>query len=227
MIKVSLEQICFIIKAGLLFRWSHNTLCLPNVIMQFWNISFNIKNKREHSQQEVPPNSLHQLTLCSSLSSQRRNAWPRVFRTCSSRTICHRWRLSRCSPASPVSLKTPATCHRLCWTISECARVTPSSATSCSGTASLLQLTAVILECVVWSFIHTSLIVSRLEQAKEDESKDALKDLVNLVTCLTTYGVTELKPAGLTTGAPFLLPGFVLPQSSGKGELMAAARVYS
>lgn len=64
----------------------------------------------------------------------------------------------------------------------------------------------------------TSIVcVSRLEQAKEDESKDALKDLVNLVTCLTTYGVTELKPAGLTTGAPFLLPGFVLPQPSGKG----------
>lgn len=61
---------------------------------------------------------------------------------------------------------------------------------------------------------------ARLEQAKEDESRDALKDLVNLVTCLTTYGVTELKPAGLTTGAPFLLPGFVLPQPSGKGEAL-------
>lgn len=65
----------------------------------------------------------------------------------------------------------------------------------------------------------TSSCASRLEQAKEDESKDALKDLVNLVTCLCTYGVTELKPAGLTTGAPFLLPGFVLPQPSGKGML--------
>lgn len=65
--------------------------------------------------------------------------------------------------------------------------------------------------------------VSRLEQAKEDESKDALKDLVNLVTCLTTYGVTELKPAGLTTGAPFLLPGFVLPQPSGKGVLLLSS----
>lgn len=58
----------------------------------------------------------------------------------------------------------------------------------------------------------------RLEQAKEDESKDALKDLVNLVTCLTTYGLTELKPAGLTTGAPFLLPGFILPLPSGIGN---------
>lgn len=58
----------------------------------------------------------------------------------------------------------------------------------------------------------------RLEQAKEDESKDALKDLVNLVTALTTYGVSDLKTACLTTGAPFLLPGFVVPQASGKGQ---------
>jgi hypothetical protein len=58
----------------------------------------------------------------------------------------------------------------------------------------------------------------RLEQAKEAESKDALKDLVNLITSLTTYGVSDLKPAGLTTGAPFLLPGFAVPQPAGKGE---------
>uniref|UniRef100_A0A673WZ34 WD repeat and FYVE domain containing 3 n=1 Tax=Salmo trutta TaxID=8032 RepID=A0A673WZ34_SALTR len=61
-------------------------------------------------------------------------------------------------------------------------------------------------------------LMLRLEQTKEEDSSDALKDLVSLVTCLTTYGVTELKPAGLTTGAPFLLPGFVLPQPSGKGH---------
>lgn len=87
---------------------------------------------------------------------------------------------------------------------------------------SLPQLTfCLFLECVQWIFIQV-LSGCRLEQAKEDESKDALKDLVNLVTCLTTYGVTELKPAGLTTGAPFLLPGFVLPQPSWKGMLMVA-----
>ena len=58
----------------------------------------------------------------------------------------------------------------------------------------------------------------RLEQAKEAESKDAKKDLVNLITTLTPYGVNELKPAGITTGAPFLLPGFAVPQPAGKGE---------
>uniref|UniRef100_A0A3B3CPI0 WD repeat and FYVE domain containing 3 n=1 Tax=Oryzias melastigma TaxID=30732 RepID=A0A3B3CPI0_ORYME len=63
--------------------------------------------------------------------------------------------------------------------------------------------------CQGYSFLCDLML---LEQGKEDEPKDALKDLVNLVTCLCTYGVTELKPAGLTTGAPFLLPGFVLPQ---------------
>lgn len=62
----------------------------------------------------------------------------------------------------------------------------------------------------------------RLEQAKEAESKDALKDLVNLITSLTTYGVSELKPAGITTGAPFLLPGFAVPQPAGKGEFLVS-----
>ncbi|XP_077877662.1 WD repeat and FYVE domain-containing protein 3 isoform X8 [Ictidomys tridecemlineatus] len=61
-------------------------------------------------------------------------------------------------------------------------------------------------------------LLLRLEQAKEAESKDALKDLVNLITSLTTYGVSELKPAGVTTGAPFLLPGFAVPQPAGKGD---------
>ncbi|XP_072261545.1 WD repeat and FYVE domain-containing protein 3 isoform X2 [Pyxicephalus adspersus] len=66
-------------------------------------------------------------------------------------------------------------------------------------------------------YVFLSDLLLRLEQAKENESKDALKDLVNLITSLTTYGVSELKPAGLTTGAPFLLPGFSVPQPAGKG----------
>ncbi|KAG7490175.1 hypothetical protein JOB18_029475 [Solea senegalensis] len=70
-------------------------------------------------------------------------------------------------------------------------------------------------------------LMLRLEQAKEDESKDALKDLVNLVTCLTTYGVTDLKPAGLTTGAPFLLPGFILPQPAGKGHTVRNIQAFA
>lgn len=96
----------------------------------------------------------------------------------------------------------------------------PSSVISCSGTVCNFIPT---VKVIVGDWVTndddecTSFSVSRLEQTKEDESKDALKDLVNLVTCLTTYGVMELKPAGLTTGAPFLLPGFVLPQPSGKG----------
>ncbi|XP_054630463.1 WD repeat and FYVE domain-containing protein 3 isoform X3 [Dunckerocampus dactyliophorus] len=79
--------------------------------------------------------------------------------------------------------------------------------------------------CQGYNFLCNLML--RLEQAKEDESRDALKDLVNLVTCLTTYGVTELKPAGLTTGAPFLLPGFVLPQPSGKGHTVRNIQAFS
>ncbi|KAL1274897.1 hypothetical protein QQF64_027711, partial [Cirrhinus molitorella] len=79
--------------------------------------------------------------------------------------------------------------------------------------------------CQGYTFLIDLMI--RLEQAKEDESKDALKDLVNLVTALTTYGVSELKPAGLTTGAPFLLPGFVVPQPSGKGHTVRNIQAFS
>ncbi|KFO35303.1 WD repeat and FYVE domain-containing protein 3 [Fukomys damarensis] len=70
-------------------------------------------------------------------------------------------------------------------------------------------------------------LLLRLEQAKEAESKDALKDLVNLITSLTTYGVHELKPAGITTGAPFLLPGFAVPQPAGKGHSVRNIQAFA
>ncbi|XP_062992252.1 WD repeat and FYVE domain-containing protein 3 isoform X3 [Elgaria multicarinata webbii] len=76
-----------------------------------------------------------------------------------------------------------------------------------------------------YSFLSDLLL--RLEQAKEAESKDALKDLVNLITSLTTYGVNELKPAGVTTGAPFLLPGFAVPQPAGKGHNVRNIQAFS
>ncbi|XP_041498029.1 WD repeat and FYVE domain-containing protein 3 isoform X1 [Microtus oregoni] len=70
-------------------------------------------------------------------------------------------------------------------------------------------------------------LLLRLEQAKEAECRDALKDLVNLVTSLTTYGVSELKPAGVTTGAPFLLPGFTVPQPAGKGHSVRNVQAFA
>ncbi|XP_077131917.1 WD repeat and FYVE domain-containing protein 3 isoform X2 [Ranitomeya variabilis] len=76
-------------------------------------------------------------------------------------------------------------------------------------------------------YVFLSDLLLRLEQAKENESKDALKDLVNLITSLTTYGVNELKPAGLTTGAPFLLPGFAVPQPAGKGLSVRNIQAFS
>ncbi|XP_051026473.1 WD repeat and FYVE domain-containing protein 3 [Acomys russatus] len=70
-------------------------------------------------------------------------------------------------------------------------------------------------------------LLLRLEQAKEADCRDALKDLVNLVTSLTTYGVSELKPAGVTTGAPFLLPGFAVPQPAGKGHSVRNIQAFA
>ncbi|XP_006535290.1 WD repeat and FYVE domain-containing protein 3 isoform X5 [Mus musculus] len=70
-------------------------------------------------------------------------------------------------------------------------------------------------------------LLLRLEQGKEAECRDALKDLVSLVTSLTTYGVSELKPAGVTTGAPFLLPGFAVPQPAGKGHSVRNIQAFA
>ncbi|XP_045427023.1 WD repeat and FYVE domain-containing protein 3 isoform X3 [Pipistrellus kuhlii] len=80
----------------------------------------------------------------------------------------------------------------------------------------------------IWQgYIFLCDLLLRLEQAKEAESKDALKDLVNLITSLTTYGVSELKPAGITTGAPFLLPGFAVPQPAGKGHSVRNVQAFA
>ncbi|XP_028629467.1 WD repeat and FYVE domain-containing protein 3 [Grammomys surdaster] len=70
-------------------------------------------------------------------------------------------------------------------------------------------------------------LLLRLEQVKEAECRGALKDLVSLVTSLTTYGVSELKPAGVTTGAPFLLPGFAVPQPAGKGHSVRNIQAFA
>ncbi|XP_078532420.1 WD repeat and FYVE domain-containing protein 3 isoform X3 [Lissotriton helveticus] len=79
--------------------------------------------------------------------------------------------------------------------------------------------------CQGYSFLTDVLL--RLENSKENESKDALKDLVNLITTLTTYGATELKPAGIITGAPFLLPGFAVPQPAGRGHSIKNVQAFA
>lgn len=68
-------------------------------------------------------------------------------------------------------------------------------------------------------YVHTNF---RLEQTKEPDAKEALMDLVHLVTSLTTYGINELRPTGISSGAPFLLPGFAVPQPTGKGNVMSS-----
>ncbi|XP_029115173.1 WD repeat and FYVE domain-containing protein 3 isoform X3 [Scleropages formosus] len=76
--------------------------------------------------------------------------------------------------------------------------------------------------CQGYSFLCDLML--RLEQ---NDSRDALNDLVNLVTSLTTYGVSELKMSGITTAAPFLLPGFVVPQPSGVGHTVRNVQAFS
>ncbi|XP_078070095.1 WD repeat and FYVE domain-containing protein 3 isoform X4 [Mustelus asterias] len=79
--------------------------------------------------------------------------------------------------------------------------------------------------CQGYQFLCDLLL--RLEQAQEPDAKEALKDLVQLVTSLTIYGINELRSTGTTSGAPFLLPGFAVPQPSGKGRTVKNIQAFS
>uniref|UniRef100_T1IYC2 Alfy-like armadillo-like repeat domain-containing protein n=1 Tax=Strigamia maritima TaxID=126957 RepID=T1IYC2_STRMM len=67
-------------------------------------------------------------------------------------------------------------------------------------------------------YIFVSEFLLRLEQDKNEEAKEALRNLVFLVASLTTCGFVELKPSqASTTGSLFQIPGFQLPYPSGRG----------
>ncbi|XP_048460451.1 WD repeat and FYVE domain-containing protein 3 [Rhincodon typus] len=79
--------------------------------------------------------------------------------------------------------------------------------------------------CQGYQFLCDLLL--RLEQINEPDAKEAVKDLVQLVTSLTIYGINELRSTGITSGAPFLLPGFAVPQPSGKGRTVKNIQAFS
>ena len=57
-----------------------------------------------------------------------------------------------------------------------------------------------------------------MEHDTVTDSQEAVRNLVFLVSSLTTYGYHELRPMALSTGSPFQLPGFLVPQPAGKGS---------
>ncbi|XP_069782164.1 WD repeat and FYVE domain-containing protein 3 isoform X4 [Narcine bancroftii] len=79
--------------------------------------------------------------------------------------------------------------------------------------------------CQGYQFLCDLLL--KLEQIKEPDAKEALIDLIHLVISLTTYGINELRPTGISSGAPFLLPGFAVPQPSGKGRTVKNIQAFS
>ena len=65
-----------------------------------------------------------------------------------------------------------------------------------------------------------------MEQDETEESIQALRNLVLLVGSLTTCGFIELKPgAAAVNGSLFKLPGFSVPQPTGRGQSHTAAEV--
>ncbi|XP_077999760.1 WD repeat and FYVE domain-containing protein 3-like [Glandiceps talaboti] len=66
-------------------------------------------------------------------------------------------------------------------------------------------------------YIFLTDFLLRLEQMNTDEARDALRNLVLLVSSLTLCGYVELKPSSASNGAPFQQPGFTVPQPNGQG----------
>lgn len=66
-------------------------------------------------------------------------------------------------------------------------------------------------------YIFLSEFLLKLEQSPGEDSQQALRNLVLLVGSLTTCGFIELKPSQASTGSLFQMPGFTLPQATGKG----------
>lgn len=57
----------------------------------------------------------------------------------------------------------------------------------------------------------------RLENEKSNEAQEAVRNLVVMVTSLCMCGYIDLKPSQASMGSLFQMPGFVLPQPSGRG----------
>ena len=60
-----------------------------------------------------------------------------------------------------------------------------------------------------------------MEQDEKEEAVQALRNLVLLVGSLTTCGFIELKAGSTSSGSLFQMPGFTVPQPSGKGAFNA------
>ncbi|KAK7077189.1 WD repeat and FYVE domain-containing protein 3 [Halocaridina rubra] len=67
----------------------------------------------------------------------------------------------------------------------------------------------------------------RLEGNTVDESREALRNLVLLVSSLSYCGYIELKPSSASIGSLFHLPGFALPVPSGRGASVRNVQAFN
>lgn len=70
--------------------------------------------------------------------------------------------------------------------------------------------------CQGYTFLNDFLL--KLESEKSVEAGEAMRNLVLMIPSLAMCGQTELKPSQASSGSLFQIPGFVLPQPSGKGS---------
>lgn len=67
-------------------------------------------------------------------------------------------------------------------------------------------------------YLFLSEFLLRLENEHSNEAQESVRNLVLMITSLCMCGYIELKPSQASTGSLFQMPGFVLPQPSGRGS---------
>ncbi|XP_066149954.1 WD repeat and FYVE domain-containing protein 3 [Euwallacea fornicatus] len=66
-------------------------------------------------------------------------------------------------------------------------------------------------------YVFLSEFLLKLETEKAAEAQESVRNLVLMVTSLCMCGYIELKSSQASTGSLFQMPGFILPQPSGRG----------
>ncbi|GAB6019627.1 hypothetical protein CHUAL_001189 [Chamberlinius hualienensis] len=75
-------------------------------------------------------------------------------------------------------------------------------------------------------YVFLSEFLLRLEQSTEEESQEALRNLVLLVASLAMCGYIELKPSLASTGSLFQMQGFHIAQPSGRGTSVRNVQAF-
>ncbi|XP_050299394.1 WD repeat and FYVE domain-containing protein 3 [Anthonomus grandis grandis] len=76
-------------------------------------------------------------------------------------------------------------------------------------------------------YLFLSEFLLKSETEKSQETQDSVRNLVLMIASLCMCGYIELKPSQASSGSLFQMPGFLLPQPSGRGSTVRNIQAFS